>query len=693
MPNCKYLKQQEIVSYNGGVDWQDVMPAQYRKGQLIEHDSEDCGELDTTYRWRKLTGVYLCVDDVKYEKLILDESYDGGLSWYPAYPSEYTTGEEIGVDEDYCNDKFVGHYEVINTGSATICPSGFHWNGFECVRNSRGADPIKVVKCDGNPELTSADTSYYSSSYYIFPLISAEIGKCVTSIAARAFSQNTSITNISIPDSVTTIGGEAFRYCISLSGMNTTIPGELNIPSGVTSIGNYAFMNCTGLTSIVIPSTVTSIGKMAFSGCSGTTSITVNATTPPSLGDDYAFLNTNNCPIYVPCGSYGAYQLMWNMYRSRLSPIGGEICALEKAVYRYSGVSFTYYCDGDTSISSIYTDRAGAARSAITGVSIGDCVTTIGDRAFSGCGFTSVIIPSGVTSIDTWAFYYCASLTSVTIGNGVTSIGSSAFTSCSSLASITIPSGVTSIGDYAFKGCYVTAYTFNATTPPTIGTNALHGSSGYKIYVPCDSVYDYKAASGWSEYSSIIEAIPGSCHIGKWKATYQDWHTESAECDSSSAITAGEITSPNIMMVEIGDCVKWIATSAFKGYTSLTNVTIGSGVTDIYDEAFSGCTSLSSCTMGSGVTSIGNSAFRSCSSLASITIPSGVTSIGSYAFGGTNLSLHNVYVKATTPPTAGEYIFGSTYSSSLRIHIPSGTLNAYKNANGWSTYRNYLTTS
>ena len=666
MPNCKYLKEQEIVSYNGGVDWQDVMPAQYRKGQLIEHDSEDCGELDTIYRWRKLTGVYLCVDDVKYEKLILDESYDGGLSWYPAYPSQYTTGEEIGVDEDYCNDKFVGHYVLTGDSVSHDCPSQYRWNGFECVY----VDPIKVVKCNGNSELTSTDTKYYTSypSDYHFSLVSAEIGKCVTSIAT-----------------------DAFRYCRSLSGMNTTIPGELNIPSGVTSIGDTAFADCDLITSIVIPSTVTSIGKRAFSACVGTTSITVNATTPPSLGDDYAFLYTNDCPIYVPCGSYGAYQLMWNIYRSRLSPIGGEICALEKAVYRYSGVSFTYYCDGDTSISSIYTDRAGAARSAITGVSIGDCVTTIGDRAFSGCGFTGVIIPSGVTSIDTWAFYYCASLTNVTIGNGVTSIGDYAFRSCSSLSSITIPSGVTSIGDYAFEGCYVTAYTFNATTPPTIGTNALHGSSGYKIYVPCDSVYSYKTASGWSNYTSQIEAIPGTCYVGKWKATYQDWHTESAECDSSSAITGGEITLPNIMIVEIGDCVKWIATAAFYGYTSLTNVTIGSGVTDIYDEAFSGCTSLSSCTMGSGVTTIGNSAFRSCSSLRSITIPSGTTSIGDRAFDGTGVL--NVYVKATTPPTAGEYIFGSTYSSSLRIHIPSGTLNAYRNANGWSTYRNYLTTS
>ena len=119
---------------------------------------------------------------------------------------------------------------------------------------------------------------------------------------------------------------------------------------------------------------------------------------------------------------------------------------------------------------------------------------------------------------------------------------------------------------------------------------------------------------------------------GKWKATYQDGHVTSAECDSSSAITSGEITKANLVSVEIGDCVTSIGYSAFINCTALTSITISSSVTTINDLAFENCRSLTNITIPDSVTSIGNSAFQSCTSLTSCTIGSGVTSIGRYVF-------------------------------------------------------------
>lgn len=124
---------------------------------------------------------------------------------------------------------------------------------------------------------------------------------------------------------------------------------------------------------------------------------------------------------------------------------------------------------------------------------------------------------------------------------------------------------------------------------------------------------------------------------GKWLATYSDLHTESAECGSSSAITRNEINKTNLVSVEIGDCV-----------------------TSIDSSAFSSCSSLTSCTIGSGITSIGKAAFDGCNSLTSIT------------------------VEATTPPALPSIALRQT--NNCIIYVPSGSVDAYKAASGWSSY-------
>ena len=229
---------------------------------------------------------------------------------------------------------------------------------------------------------------------------------------------------------------------------------------------------------------------------------------------------------------------------------------LYKLQATYSGGStYNVECDSATTLTTGDTKPSGYEYSAMTSAIVG-CVTSIGDNVFNQCSsLTNVTIPnsvtslghfafsscyslttctigSGVTSIGNGAFSYCRSLTSIDIPNIVTSIGDNVFNNCSSLTSIDIPNGVTSIGEYAFRYCSgltsitipssvtsigagafyqcnsLISITCLATTPPNCTQGAFDNTNNCKFYVPAASVDTYKAASGWSDYASRIQAIP-----------------------------------------------------------------------------------------------------------------------------------------------------------------------------------------
>ena len=295
-------------------------------------------------------------------------------------------------------------------------------------------------------------------------MTSLTIPSSVTWIGGSAFENCSGLTSLTIPSSVTSIGDAAFSGCSGLT--------SLVIPSSVTSIGESALRDCSGLTSLSIPSSVTSIGESALKGCSGLTSIYVYPENLPELKSGiFSGCNAQNCTVYVPKGTYDDYKssefgyfenivdginkdgLLTTQVTIKLDEAGtlpdriGEnqkyLITNLKIVGKINGTDLKFIremagrdfnrekTDGKLSILDLSEAKIVAGGSAYV-LYYGDNKYTsndkLGDYAFQDCsGLTSLTIPSSVTSIGAWAFSGCSGLTSLTIPSSVTSIGGEAF--------------------------------------------------------------------------------------------------------------------------------------------------------------------------------------------------------------------------------------------------------------------------
>ena len=159
------------------------------------------------------------------------------------------------------------------------------------------------------PNLVTSIGSYAFN--YCYSLSSITIPNGVTSIKTNVFYNCFSLASVTIPDGVTSIKTNAFYGCYSLS--------SITIPDGVTIIEGNAFNYCYSLSSVTIPDGVTSIGSSAFGGCFGMAEYHFLGTTPPTLANKNAFSSIqSDCVMYVPKGSLEAYQTAsnWSNYAS-----------------------------------------------------------------------------------------------------------------------------------------------------------------------------------------------------------------------------------------------------------------------------------------------------------------------------------------------------------------------------------------
>ena len=296
--------------------------------------------------------------------------------------------------------------------------------------------------------VTSIGRSAFS---HCLNLTSVTIGESVTSIGEEAFNNCSWLTsvvwnakncaNFSSSSYAPFYGSRFYIKSFTFGNSVEHIPAHLccdmdkitsiTIPNSVTSIGEGAFKYCISLTSITIPNSVKSIGSSAFSGCSKLTSVVWNA-------KNCADFSSSEAPFYDIRSQITSF-----IFGKSVQHIPAHVC------YQMNKLTSITIPNSVTSIGSSAFHKC----SSLTSITIPNSVKSIGSSAFSICRLKSVTIPNSVTNIGSSAFSGCLNLTSVTIGESVTSIGSSAFYDCPWITSITCKAITPpTLGKDAFRG-------------------------------------------------------------------------------------------------------------------------------------------------------------------------------------------------------------------------------------------------
>lgn len=498
--------------------------------------------------------------------------------------------KKIVIEDGITSISQYSFYDCENLTEVSI-PSSVKSIGYEAFHWCHNVNKVMIDGldswCDIDFENENSNPIQFGADLYINgeKETQIKIPKGITTIKPYVFGRSwtndetkTAITSIQLPDTVTSVGKNAFAYNYLQS---------INIPNSVTIIGEKAFAG-NNFSTIEIPENVNTIENGAFTACKKLQKI--------KLPDAAQKLGTM---LFANCIKLTDAELPQGIETITESMFSG--CA-----------SLTQFIVPDTV--KLIENYAFLRCSNLADIELPDQIHTIGIDAFYECSALKEInLPAELKNIRDSAFSGCANLAEIIIPDKVTNIGASAFGGCKALSKIIMPDTVTKIGSSAFSCCYMLKQ--------------------FKVPESVDTVQDY-TFSGCSKLASVI--LPENL-VTIGKAAFQDCSALENMIIPESVTDIGNLAfsgCENIESVTLPSQISKISEAVFSGCKSLKEIQIPDSITVIEGSAFQNCNSLLEITIPESVVEIGNTAFQNCAALNRINFKGDAPRIGTNAFMG-----------------------------------------------------------
>ena len=434
-------------------------------------------------------------------------------------------------------------------------------------------------------------------------------GMPVTALSDSLFLGNTRIKEITLPNTITSIGIGAFENCSELI--------SVRLPNGLQRIPNRAFYDCKKLQSVQLPSGLKAIGSSAFNGCSTLTNVVIPDTVT-SIGGD-AFLNCTGITDFsisknlTSLGSHAFKGTPWLASQTDTFVTVGN-----KILIKYNGIDeFVRVPLGVTQITGAFEDNMFPLE-----IELPSSLTSIGAHAFSGCrSLETVNIPETVRSIGESAFRGCSHLSPVALPSRLTYIGASAFQSCSAVERIIVPEGVKTLPKLAFANCENLRILQIHESVTSIASDVI-------IYSGISELKVIKGSAG--EMFAVENNIPYSYE----QRANDDFIYQQMDEGIQIIMYTGDVYDVVIPEELSGEKVVLFSDILFQHNNFVRSVSLPETITRISNYSFSNMSELRSVTLPDTLTEIGSGAFMNDALLGNLEIPESVSYIADDAFIG-----------------------------------------------------------